>query len=91
MAKYKYNNNIEKLWDKASYCGCGNDDCSPNNHRLCGICLEKILYGSHESVILQRNSLYAWNVDHILSKSRGGDNSINNLQAVHIDRNRSKN
>ncbi len=87
----KYNNKTEVVWKKAPYCSCGNGDCSPDNHRLCGICRETMLYGSHESVNSQRNSLYAWNTDHIISKSVGSNDSIDNLQAVHIRCNRSKN
>ena len=90
MAKIKYDEKTEKIWDKARYCYCGADDCNPYNHRLCSICGYKILYGSHESEISQRNSRYAWNIDHIIPKSRGGRNTINNLQAVHISCNRYK-
>lgn len=90
MAKIKYNEKIEKIWDKARYCYCGAEDCNPNNHRLCSICGYKILYGSYESVESQRNSRYAWNVDHIIAKSRGGTNKISNLQAVHIYCNHNK-
>lgn len=90
MAKFKYSKKIEAIWEKTPYCSCGNDDCSINNHRLCNICWGKILYGSHESVESQRNSRYAWNIDHIVHISKGGSNSINNLQAVHIRCNRDK-
>ncbi|MDE5599482.1 MAG: HNH endonuclease [Ureaplasma sp.] len=90
MAKFKYSNEIEILWDKARYCYCGFEDCNPNNHRLCGICGNKILYGSHESVTSQINSQYAWNIDHIRPISRGGKNNIDNKQAVHIYCNRQK-
>lgn len=91
MAKYKYNNKIEQVWDKAFYCNCGYQDCSVNNHRLCSICRETIMYGSHESVISQRNSWYAWNIDHKKPISKGGKDNIDNLQAVHIRCNREKN
>ncbi len=87
----KYNNKTKTIWKNAPYCSCRNNDYSPNDHRLCGICWETMLYGSHESVISQKNSLYAWNIAHIIPKSKGVNNSIDNLQAVHIRCNRSKN
>ncbi len=90
MAKYKYSDIIEAVWDSAPYCFCGYEDCSVNNHRLCSICRNTILYGSHESVKSQRNSWYSWNIDHIKAKSKGGTNNIDNLQAVHIRCNRNK-
>ena len=90
MPKIKYSAKIEKIWDNARYCDCNAEDCNAYNHRLCGICGYKILYGSHESEISQRNSRYAWNIDHIIPKSRGGTDRISNLQAVHIRCNRYK-
>lgn len=90
MAIQKYSDKIERIWEKAPYCNCGYQDCSINNHRLCGLCWEKILYGSHESVESQRNSHFAWNIDHIVSKAKGGTNRESNLQATHIYCNRSK-
>ncbi|MBD5422985.1 MAG: HNH endonuclease [Mycoplasma sp.] len=90
MSIYKYNDKTERVWDKSSYCYCDNEDCTPNNHRLCGICRTTILYGSHESERSQNNSRFSWNIDHIIPKSKGGTNSISNLQAVHIRCNRSK-
>lgn len=90
MAIYKYKNKTEEVWEKAPYCNCNGNDCHPNAHRLCSLCGGTILYGSHESVKSQRNSRFAWNVDHIVPLSRGGKNNIDNLQAVHIRCNRSK-
>lgn len=90
MAIIKYDKKTEACWEKAKHCNCNSEDCHPNSHRLCGICRKKILYGSHESVISQRNSRYAWNIDHIIPKSCGGSNNIDNLQAVHVECNRNK-
>ena len=90
MSRNKYDLKIEKIWDNANDCYCGYDDCHPNNHKLCGICNEKILYGSHEREETQLNSQYAWNIDHIIPKSKGGTNRIDNLQAVHITCNQNK-
>lgn len=84
MAKYKYDQKIEQIWEQAAPCNCGIDSCNPNNHRLCGICHKPIFYGAHESVINQRNSRGAWNIDHKIPLSKGGTNKNSNLQAVHI-------
>jgi len=81
-------NKTKEVWKKAEDCNCDAQDCSKKNHKLCGICDEKMLYGAHESV--QPKSKYAWNVDHIKPVSKGGSDNINNLQAVHITCNRSK-
>ena len=86
----KYKTKTDQVWEKAPYCDCYSEDCNPNSHRLCGLCNMTILYGSHESELSQRNSRFAWNIDHIVPKSRGGDNSLRNLHAVHIMCNRSK-
>ena len=93
MAKYKYDQKIEQIWEQADHCNCGvggSDGCNPNNHRLCGICYKPIFYGAHESVISQRNSRGAWNIDHKIPLSKGGTDKNSNLQAVHISCNRWK-
>ena len=90
MAQKKYNNIIEQVWEKAPYCNCNSQDCHINSHRLCSVCYESILYGSHESIESQRNSISAWNTDHIVPKSKGVNNKLDNLQATHIYCNREK-
>jgi 5-methylcytosine-specific restriction endonuclease McrA len=82
----------KKIWDKAKNCNCNDKDCTPNNHKLCGIrnCNGTILFGAHESVNSQRNSRFSWNIDHIVPKAMGGSNYIENLQAVHVSCNRTK-
>ncbi len=77
----------QKVWDKADNCNCAVQDCA-DNHKLCGICDETMIYGAHESV--QPNSDYSWNVDHIVPVSAGGGDNIENLQAVHVGCNQDK-
>ena len=83
----KYNNKIENVWNAAKYCDCNDYDCHINNHRICGICDNTILYGAHESVESQKNSCFRWNIDHI---SPGFKNGIENMQAAHVSCNQSK-
>lgn len=91
MPKSKIPTNAKRIWDKARYCYCLTEDCNPNNHRLCGTCGGKMFYGSYEGTASQNNSRYAWNIDHIVPKSRGGSDLENNLQAVHLRCNRNNN
>lgn len=90
MSIHKYDEKTEKIWNKAEECDCKDEDYHPNNHRLCGISGVAILYGSHESVESQKNSQYAWNIDHMKPKSRCDTDKIENLQAVHIYCNQEK-
>ncbi len=90
MTKIKYPKKVEEAWEDARPCYCNKCQGNPNQHRLCAICLQPIQYGCYESVESQRNSIYAWNVDHIIPQSQGGSNSRDNRQAVHIKCNREK-
>lgn len=83
--------NTEKIWNQAKECNCGAQDCSTRNHRLCPICGEKMLYGSHFTNEKTKDSKYAWNVDLIIPVAEGGNYKMNNLQAVHIKCNKSRN
>ncbi len=82
--------NTERLWKLAKECDCQKNDCSPRNHRLCPICNNLMLYGSHFTNPKTINSEYAWNIDLIIPKKDGGSSKIHNLRAVHIKCNTSK-
>ncbi|WP_283272233.1 HNH endonuclease [Spiroplasma sp. SV19] len=83
-----------KVWNNATDCHCGaQPQDEAKDHKICGICkkINKLMiYGAHESVELQRNSKCAWNIDHIIPRSRKGKNNIDNLRAVHIRCNKNK-
>ncbi len=80
-------NKKNEVWNKAANCNCGENDCK-QNHKLCSICGEKMIYGAYES--MQPNSEYSWNIDHIRPISNGGTNDTDNLQAVRVKCNRNK-
>ena len=86
--------NKEKMkhiaWENSNYCDCCFDDCHPNNHRICYICGDKMLWGSYWANIEQRNSRYAWDIDHRISLNNEGTNNPNNLFATHVHCNRKK-
>lgn len=86
-----YKTNTERIWQQASKCDCGKQDCNERNHRICVRCNKKMLYGSHFSIEKLNNSEFAWNVDLIVPKSEGGNTKLNNLIAVHIKCNNSRN
>ncbi len=81
---------LKKIWEKAPYCSCNQIDCSPNNHRLCPICGEKMLWGAYWGHVTQRNSYFAWDIDHIIPISKGETSELSNLRAVHARCNRSR-
>lgn len=86
-----YKENTMKLWKDAKDCDCGKQNCNPKNHKKCPICGGVMMYGSHYSVEKLRKSDFSWNVDYIIPKSEGGSNKYNNLRAVHIKCNKSRN
>lgn len=77
---------LEKIWEKAPECGCGYNDCHPNNHRLCYRCQKIILFGAY----WQEKSKFRWDVDHIKPKSKGGPDKTSNLKPCCIKCNRKK-
>ncbi len=85
----------KQVWDKAEDCNyqCGADtkakkqECH-SNHKICDLCGSHMVYTAHHSE--QPNSKYAWNLDHKNPRSKGGSNKIKNLQAVHVECNKSK-
>ncbi len=90
MAKLKLNHDAQIAWNEAKKCDCDDEDCHPNNHRLCYLCNRTMLKGSHASITSQKNSAYSWDIDHIIPRSIGGNNKQNNKKAVHVECNRKK-
>lgn len=90
MAKQLYEDKIEDIWEKAKECHCGIPNCSRNSHRICPLCGRIMLYQAHESNADQSRGRGGWNIDHIIPKSKGGNDNENNLQASHIKCNQKK-
>ncbi len=90
MANSNYSKKALEAWEDARECDCGCNDCHPNSHRLCGICGDTILFGAYWGIESQRNSDYAWDVDHIKPLSRGGKDTRSNRRAVCVSCNRKK-
>ncbi|GAB6393088.1 MAG: HNH endonuclease [Treponematales bacterium] len=66
-------NAIKRFWEHEF----GNRE---EGHDFAGWNVRKGAYG-------QKGSKFAWNIDHILPKSMGGTDDINNLQITHMETN----
>ena len=60
-------------------------DMDPNEFRKCNISNNIIRYSHYGD----NNSVYNWDIDHIIPKSKNGSNDISNLQPVSSSKNRS--
>lgn len=71
---------IEAVWRKATI--CPNND--PNSYRRdkCGALIRRDSYGTTGD--------YGWEIDHIVPKSRGGEDDLSNLRPLHWENNRAK-
>lgn len=74
------NDLLDKIWDKADRVQGYNPDLWRKD--LAGAWIRRDQFGAH--------SQYGWSIDHIKPKSKGGDDSIENLQALHWQNNISK-
>jgi 5-methylcytosine-specific restriction endonuclease McrA len=81
-------NDAQAAWNNSPECLGGESDCNPSNHRQCYICHKTMLKSAHKSE--QPNSKYAWDIDHVEPRSKGGVNAKINLKAVHVVCNQKK-
>ena len=69
------------VWKKAKKIKGENSD----EYRLCSLSNNIIRYSHYGN----NNSIYNWDIDHIIPKSKNGSDDISNLQAVSASKNRS--
>lgn len=79
----------EIAWNNAKRCNCGKEQCY-NTHRICSYCNELMLKCAYWGIESQRNSLYAWDIDHTNPKSHGGTLNNQNIVAMHRSCNEEK-